>query len=203
MSQSIENKVLEHLKYRQRGKIYFTNDFATLGTSESIRKSLSNLVKKDILIRLTQGIYLYPKIDKDLGVLYPSVDDVCRAIAKRDKARIEPTGVFALHSLGLSTQIPVNVVYLTDGIPRKIKYGNRTIKFKKTAPKNLAMKGKVSSLVIAALKQIGKENVSQEVELQLTKALKKESVENVKHDAQLAPVWISKLIFQLVNNIEK
>ncbi len=203
MAQSIENKVLEHLKYRQRGKIYFTNDFATLGTSESIRKSLSNLVKKDILIRLTQGIYLYPKIDKELGVLYPSVDDVCRAIAKRDKARIEPTGVFALHSLGLSTQIPVNVVYLTDGIPRKIKYGNRTIKFKKTAPKNLAMKGKISSLVIAALKQIGKENVSQEVELQLTKALKKESVENVKHDAQLAPVWISKLIFQLVNNFEK
>lgn len=203
MTQSIENKVLEYLKHRQKGKMYFTNDFATLGTSESIRKSLSNLVKKDILIRLTQGIYLYPKIDKELGVLYPSVDDVCRAIAKRDKARIEPTGIFALHSLGLSTQIPVNVVYLTDGIPRKIKYGNRTIKFKKTAPKNLAMKGKVSSLVITALKQIGKENVSQEVELQLTKALKKESVENVKHDAQLAPVWISKLIFQLVNNIEK
>jgi hypothetical protein len=203
MTQSIENKVLEYLKHRQKGKIYFTNDFATLGTSESIRKSLSNLVKKDILIRLTQGIYLYPKIDKELGVLYPSVDDVCRAIAKRDKARIEPTGIFALHSLGLSTQIPVNVVYLTDGIPRKIKYGNRTIKFKKTAPKNLAMKGKVSSLVITALKQIGKGNVSQEVELQLTKVLKKESVENVRHDAKLAPEWISKLIFQLLNNFEK
>jgi hypothetical protein len=203
MTQSIENKVLEYLKHRQKGKIYFTNDFATLGTSESIRKSLSNLVKKDILIRLTQGIYLYPKIDKELGVLYPSVDDVCRAIAKRDKARIEPTGIFALHSLGLSTQIPVNVVYLTDGIPRKIKYGNRTIKFKKTAPKNLAMKGKISSLVITALKQIGKENVSQEVELQLTKVLKKESVENVRHDAKLAPEWISKLIFQLLNNFEK
>lgn len=203
MTQSIENKVLEYLKHRQKGKIYFTNDFAILGTSESIRKSLSNLVKKDILIRLTQGIYLYPKIDKELGVLYPSVDDVCRAIAKRDKARIEPTGIFALHSLGLSTQIPVNVVYLTDGIPRKIKYGNRTIKFKKTAPKNLAMKGKVSSLVITALKQIGKENVSQEVELQLTKVLKKESVENVRHDAKLAPEWISKLIFQLLNNFEK
>ena len=203
MTQSIENKVLEYLKHRQKGKMYFTNDFATLGTSESIRKSLSNLVKKDILIRLTQGIYLYPKIDKELGVLYPSVDDVCRAIAKRDKARIEPTGIFALHSLGLSTQIPVNVVYLTDGIPRKIKYGNRTIKFKKTAPKNLAMKGKVSSLVITALKQIGKENVSQEVELQLTKVLKKESVENVRHDAKLAPEWISKLIFQLLNNFEK
>ena len=194
MTQSIENKVLEHLINKQKGKIYFSNDFASLGSSESIRKSLSNLVKREEIIRLTQGIYLYPKIDKELGILYPSVDDVCRAIAKRDKARIEPTGVFALHSLGLSTQIPVNVVYLTDGIPRKIKYGNRTIKFKKTAPKNLAMKGKVSSLAIAALKQLGKENVTQEVELQLTKALKKESLENIQHDARLAPEWISKLL---------
>lgn len=203
MTQSIENKVIGYLKNKQRGKIYFSNDFASLGCSESIRKSLSNLVKKEILIRLTQGIYLYPKIDKEFGVLYPSVDDVCRAIAKRDKARIEPTGVFALNSLGLSTQIPVNVVYLTDGIPRKIKYGNRTIKLKKTAPKNLAMKGKVSSLVVAALKQLGKENVTQEVELQLVKALKKESVENVLHDARLAPEWISRIILNLINSSEK
>lgn len=203
MTQSIENKVLEHLTNKQKGKIYFSNDFVSLGSSESIRKSLSNLVKREVIIRLTQGIYLYPKIDKELGILYPSVDDVCRAIAKRDKARIEPTGVFALHSLGLSTQIPVNVVYLTDGIPRKIKYGNRIIKFKKTAPKNLAMKGKVSSLAIAALKQLGKENVTQEVELQLTKALKKESFENIQHDARLAPEWISKLILSLAKYSEK
>ncbi|MEA4936781.1 MAG: DUF6088 family protein [Paludibacter sp.] len=203
MTQSIENKVIEYLKDRQKGKIYFSNDFASLGSSESIRKSLSNLVKKEVLIRLTQGIYLYPKIDKEFGVLYPSVDDVCRAIAKRDKARIEPTGVFALNSLGLSTQIPVNVVYLTDGIPRKIKYGNRTIKFKKTAPKNLAMKGKVSSLAVAALKQLGKENVTQEVELQLVKALKKESIENIQHDARLAPEWISRIMLNLTNSSDK
>jgi len=203
MTQSIENKVLEYLINKQKGKIYFSNDFASLGSPESIRKSLSNLVKRELIVRLTQGIYLYPKIDKELGILYPSVDDVCRAIAKRDKARIEPTGVFALHSLGLSTQIPVNVVYLTDGIPRKIKYGNRTIKFKKTAPKNLAMKGKISSLAIAALKQLGKEYVTQEVELQLTKALKKESLENIQHDARLAPEWISKLILQLAKYAEK
>lgn len=69
MTQSIENKVIEYLKDKQKGKIYFSNDFASLGNSESIRKSLSNLVKKELLIRLTQGIYLYPKIDKEFGVL--------------------------------------------------------------------------------------------------------------------------------------
>jgi len=199
MTQSTDNKTIEFIKYRAKGKIYFLDDFASIGSSESIRKSLSVLVKKGTLVRLTQGIYLYPKIDAEFGILYPSVDDVCKAIAKRDKARIEPTGVFALHSLGLSTQVPVNVVYLTDGIPRKIKYGNRFIKFKKTAPKNLSMKGKVSGLAIAALKQLGKNGITPEVQLQLTKALKKESPENIKHDIQLAPEWISKLILSLIN----
>ena len=199
MTQSTDNKTIEFLKYRAKGKIYFLDDFASIGSSESIRKSLSVLVKRGTLVRLTHGIYLYPKIDAEFGILYPSVDDVCKAIAKRDKARIEPTGVFALHSLGLSTQIPVNVVYLTDGIPRKIKYGNRFIKFKKTAPKNLSMKGKVSGLAIAALKQLGKNGITPEVQLQLAKALKKESPENIKHDIQLAPEWISKLILSLIN----
>jgi hypothetical protein len=203
MSQSIDNKIIDHLKYRARGKIYFSDDFTSIASYESIRKSLSTLVKKGILVRLTQGIYLYPKVDPEFGILYPSVDDVCKAIAKRDKARIEPTGVFALHSLGLSTQIPINVVYLTDGIPRKINYGNRVIKFKKTAPKNLSMKGKVSSLVIAALKQLGKNGITQDTQQQIAKALKKETPENIKHDIKLAPEWISKLIISLVNLTDK
>lgn len=199
MSQSVDNKIIEYLKYRPKGKIYFSDDFSSIANTDSTRKSLSVLVKKGILIRLTQGIYLYPKIDAEFGVLYPSVDDVSKAIAKRDKARIEPTGVFALHSLGLSTQVPVNVVYLTDGIPRKIKYVNRVIKFKKTAPKNLSMKGKVSRLVVAALKELGKENITQDIRQQIATVLKKETAENIKHDAQLAPEWISKLILSLID----
>lgn len=198
MVQSVDNKLIDYLKYRPKGKIYFLGDFALLASADSIRKSLAVLENKGILVRLTQGIYLYPKIDPEFGVLYPSVDDVCRAIAKRDKARIVPTGVFALHSLGLTTQIPNNVVYLTDGIPRKIKYRNRTIKFKKTAPKNLSMKGKISRLVIAALKEIGKDNITKDIQTQLGNVLKTESIENINHDARLAPAWISKIMLSLV-----
>jgi Family of unknown function (DUF6088) len=191
MSQSVDSKLIGYLKYRPKGKIYFLDDFILIANADSIRKSLSGLEKKGILVRLTQGIYLYPKIDPEFGVLYPSVDDVCRAIAKRDKARIEPTGVFALHSLGLSNQIP-------NGIPRKIKYRNRTIKFKKTAPKNLSMKGKISRLVVAALKEIGKDNITQYIQTQLGNVLKTESIENINHDARLAPAWISKIMLSLV-----
>jgi len=87
---------------------------------------------------------------------------------------------------------------LTDGIPRKIKYRNRTIKFKKTAPKSLSMKGKISRLVVAALKEIGKDNITEDIQAQLAKVLKTESLENINHDARLAPTWISKIMLSLL-----
>ena len=86
---------------------------------------------------------------------------MAQAISKRDKARILPTGIYALNQLGLSTQIPLNLVYLTDGSPRKINVGKRTIQFKKTTPKNLALKGGISKLVVQALKEIGKGNTTE------------------------------------------
>ena len=87
-------------------------------------------------MRLAHGIYLFPKIDEKLGLcmLYPSVEEIAKAIAERDKARIVPTGVYALNALGLPTQIPVNAVFLTDGAPRKIKIYNQRILFKHVVP---------------------------------------------------------------------
>ena len=92
------------------------------------------------------------KKDEILGILYPSIEEIGKAIAKRDKARIIPTGAFAQHLLGLSTQIPMNVIYLTDGSARKIKIGKQTIVFKKTSPKNLSYENQLSSLIIQSLK---------------------------------------------------
>lgn len=197
MTQSAENKIINYLKYRPKGKIYFLDDFSLLSNSESIRKSLSVLAKKGIRIRLTQGIYLYPKIDKEFGVLFPSIDDVCHEIVRRDKARIEPNGIFVINRLGLSTQVPMNVVYLTDGIPRKINYRNRITKYKKTAPKNLSMKGEISCLVVFALKVIGENGVTDEMKLQLSQVLMRENLSNIRHDALLAPKWVSELMQSL------
>jgi hypothetical protein len=88
----------------------------------------------------------------------------------------------------------MNVVFLTDGTPRSIIVGKRTVKFKRTSPKNLAVKGKITSLVIQALKEIGKDNVTA-VQLEKIKIhLEKEKQEIIKNDAKLAPVWISKIM---------
>jgi len=194
----VENKISAALKKRQKGSILFVDDFLDLGNSESIKKALFRLKEKGLLIRLAFGIYLYPKTDKDLGILYPSTEEIAIAIAKRDKARIIPTGVQALNKLGLSTQIPLKVVFLTDGAARSIKIGKRTITFKKTSPKNLMVKGEISGLVIQAVKSIGQHKVNDEVLMKLLNILKKEKKETILHDAKLAPAWINKILMSAI-----
>jgi predicted transcriptional regulator of viral defense system len=133
---TIKNKILKY----KRGKIIFPINFKKIGNEESVKKALFRLERKGFLIRLAHGIYLYPQKDIQLGILYPSVDSIAKAIAKRDKARILPTGTQAMNMLGLSTQIPLNVVYLTDASPRTIELGSRKISFKKTSHKDFQAK---------------------------------------------------------------
>ena len=190
----IESKVAEVLKNLPRGRILFVDDFLDFGNSESIKKALFRLKEKELLIRLAHGIYLYPKKDRDLGILYPSAEEIAIAIAKRDRARIIPTGVQALNKLGLSTQIPLKVVFLTDAAARSIKIGNRTITFKKTSPKNLMVKGEISGLVIQALKSIGQNKIENGMLTKLLTTLKNEKKEIILHDAKLAPAWINKIL---------
>ena len=194
----VENKVAAALKNLKEGSILFVDDFLDYGNVESIKKSLLRLKEKGVLIRLAHGIYLYPKTDNELGVLYPSVEEIAAAIARRDKARIVPTGIQALNKLGLSTQIPLKAVYLTDGAARIVKIGNRTITFKKASPKNLMAKGKLSGLVIQALKSMGKDNLGEEMLIRIEHILKKEKKENIMHDAKLAPGWINKILMSTI-----
>lgn len=194
----VENKIAESLKTFQRGSVLFVDDFLGYGNHESVKKALLRLKEKEILVRLAHGIYLYPKVDKELGVLFPSTEEIAKAIARRDKARIVPTGVQALHKLGLSTQVPMKVVYLTDGAARIVKVGKRTITFKKTSPKNLSIKGEISGLAIQALKTIGQKKINEKIIEKIHAILKNEKKENIINDAKLSPAWINKILMQVI-----
>jgi len=194
MTKSIQTRIENKIKSMKRGSILFPSNFDDIGNVEVVKKSLLRLENKKFLVRLAHGIYLYPKQDKLLGVLYPTIEEIAVAIADRDKARIIPTGITALNKLGLSTQIPMNIVFLTDGAPRSIVVGKRTIKFKRTSPKNLAVKGEITSLIIQALKEIGKDNVTDEQLEKIYNHLKLEKEEIIEHDTKLSPAWISKII---------
>lgn len=191
---SIEKQIEKSITTKRKGTLFLPDDFLSYGSSEAIRKALGRLEDKKIIIRVSQGIYVQPKISKLIGPLSPSAEEVAEAIAKRDKIRTIPTGSYALNALGLSSQVPMKIVLLTDGSPREIKVGKRSIKFKRTTPKNLMAKGKISRLVIQALKEIGIGKIRIEEEHKILELLKKENVKDLKHDIALAPVWIQKLM---------
>jgi len=194
----VENKIAEAVKTYPKGSVLFVDDFLDYGNPESVKKSLLRLKEKEILFRLAHGIYLYPKVDKELGVLYPSTEEIAKAIARRDKARIVPTGVQALNKLGVSTQVPMKVVYLTDGAARTVKVGKRTITFKKTSPKNLLVKGEISGLAIQALKTIGQKKIDEKIIEKIQAILENEKKENIINDAKLSPAWINKILMQVI-----
>jgi hypothetical protein len=197
--QSTDDKVIAKIKKAKRGSLFFTEDFLAFGTAKTVAKALERMVEKEEVFRVARGIYACLEKDPILGLLKPSTETIAIAIAKRDKARIVPTGVLALNALGLSTQVPMNVVYLTDGASRKIDLGKRKILFKNTAPKNLSAIGKISSLVIQALKEIGKDNCSEtEIEI-ILKQLAKEETYRLEHDIKLAPEWIRVIMRQALN----
>lgn len=198
--QSTDNKVIAKIKKAKRGSLFFTEDFLAFGTSKTIAKALERLVEKKEINRVARGVYARLQTDPILGVLNPSTEAIAQAIAKRDKARIIPTGSTALNVLGLSTQVPMNIVYLTDGAARKITIGKRKIVFKKTAPKNLATIGKISGLVIQAAKEIGKDKLYDHEKEIIIKQLKKEEPYRLEHDIKLAPEWIRIIMRQALKN---
>lgn len=195
--ESIENKILKSLKKCGRGTVFFADRFARLGNADRLHKAMELLTKRGDIIRVARGIYCYPKIDKvyGLGVCPPSVDDIAAAIAKRDRARIAPTAFHAQNLLGMSQQVVMNYLYLTDGSARTLKLENGgEIKFKHTAPKNLAFTNRLAMLITFALKDYGADGVTDEHRRRIKELLPNEKREDIVRDYSLMPDWIREIV---------
>ena len=200
--ESIDIKILEKIKKAKRGSLFYTEDFLSFGNYKAVSKGLERLVNEEQLSRVARGIFAILEKDPNLGKVFPTAEKIAESIRKRDKARIIPTGTLALNALGLSTQIPTNLVYLTDGSARTIKVGNRTIVFKKASPKNLSAIGSISGIVIQALKEIGKENVTEGEIQTILNHLEKEESYRLEHDIKLAPEWIRIIMRKVLKEVK-
>lgn len=190
MTQIISKEIKNRIIQKAEGQLYVVSDFADLNNDALVTRVLSRLEKDEFLIRLSQGVYLYPNRNR-FGIHRPSIDVIAKAIAEKDKARIIPTGLTALNTLGLSTQIPMNAVYLTNGTPRTISVGNRKIIFKKSVPRNFAYESDLFSLVVLAMKEIGEEKINDDIISKIKEILSKEENQDlIKKDFLIAPQWI-------------
>lgn len=201
--ESVESKIESSIKRQRRGKLVFASDFSSFGSSEAVFKALQRLQKSGLLMRIAHGIYYYPKINKNKYIkskyLMPSIDEIAYGIAKRDKIRIVPAETYALNTLGLSTQVPANAVFITDGAPRRVAVGKgKGILFKHTSEaRSLAYKSKLLMLIVSALREIG-EGKATPRQLEIIKShLSHISQKELDADIQLMPIWVRKILLSL------
>lgn len=205
METKVQKEISKKITRIKKGQILILSDFRGLGSEAAIRQALSRLCKKGLVKRIGHGIYFIPDTDPVKSKKLPSMETVAEAIAKKEHVRIKPAGANALHKLGLTTQVPMRLVYLTDGPLRRIKLGKTIVKFKPTTPKRLSLKGEFSSLIIQALEEIGTENLDVTKEQRIKELLKKEDQKILLNDMKLTSAKVSDYLFLLIreNNNDK
>lgn len=199
-SVSIKTDILERIKKRGKGYIFFPLDFPTVGTADTVVLALHRLVNEKAILRLGKGIYYYPKIDEELGiVLLPSLEDIAFAVANRDGVKIRPTGAKALNELGLSTQVPMNVVFLTSGRSKTIRIGKNTITFQSEKTRRMKLKGTTLGKLLLGLETLGKESIDPDLLTEIERMLSRFGSEEIRREAKKASPWIRDLLV----NVEK
>lgn len=200
MSQTIETKLSYRIRGNGGGWAFSPKDFLDLGGRPTVDSALHRLTQRGEVRRVVRGIYDYPRFSKLLGQqLSPDVDQVARAIARKFRWRIQPSGATAANLLGLSTQVPARAVYLSDGPDRSYKIGNTTLAFEHTALKEAGFKLKESGLIVQALKSLGSERVTSEVISKIRTWLPVPLRAKVLADTRTATGWVYTAIQQIAN----
>lgn len=194
---NIKHNVMKSIDENQPHSIFFISDYADLGAAETIRKILHEATISGVLEKAGHGIYIKPKISR-FGKVPVPLEKIAREIAARDKCQILPTGSTAANLIGLSTQVPMNLSYITTGSTRAIKIGDRKISFRHASPKNFAAKGSVIPLLIQGIKEIGAENISGVEYEAIRLFIDKQQDPYLQEDLQLAPAWIQRIIKKLM-----
>ena len=158
-------------------------------------------MQKQSIRRLAHGLYDLPVVHPKLGAIMPSIEKVIEAIKTSEAIEVQPTGAYAANLLGLSTQIPMRIELYTSGPRRKIQFGKQEILLKPTTPKNMIGAGTKAGLILHALKQIGKDNVTDEMINQIRSKIEEQDIKHIKKQIQFTPVWIAKIMRALINEI--
>ena len=196
-TQSIDSRILATIRSHGRGSVFVPADFLDLGSREAVDIVLHRLARKGTVRRLARGVYDFPKEHPVLGPLSPSAEAVAKALAGRDRTRLQPAGAYAANVLGLSEQVPAKAVFLTDGPSRTVKIGATTIQLRRTTAKNMETAGRLSGLLIQALRELGKEHVTPERREHLKRTLPADKRRELIKDLRLAPAWMHPIFREL------
>ena len=202
-SGSIDSRVLERIQAMKPGTVFTPSDLATLGSRTAVASALSRSLKAGVVKRPARGLYQVPEGHPLLGDLQASPDRLAQALAGRGHFKLQPSGAYAANLLGLSEQVPQRIVYLTDGTPRQIRIGRQQIVLRRTTPRNMATAGRISGLVIQALRHLGMKHADRKVVEKLRRSIEPQERAQLLEDLSFAPAWVAELMKQIAGGGER
>jgi hypothetical protein len=192
--ESLTLSVLERVKSGVPGAVFTPKAFDDLGNRAAVDQALSRLTRAGKIRRISRGVYDIPKTHPVLGPLSPDPDAVARAIAAQAGYRLQPTPARAANVLGLSSQVPAQIVYLIDGSSRRIMVGNQIIHFKHAGPRALLGAGTPAGVALQAIRAFGPDRLTAGVIQQLRQSLPSDTKTGLKKLAHHAPQWMASAI---------
>lgn len=195
--QAIDSQIVAAIRKRGKGAVFVPADFLDIGSRDAVDVALHRLVRQGTIRRLARGVYDLPRHHAMLGLLAPSAEEIARAMAGRDRTRIQPTGAYAANVLGLSEQVPAKAVFLTDGQARTVKIGPTTIQLRRTTPKNMETAGRLSGLLIQALRELGEEHITRARRDHLKRTIPAAKRRELLKDLRFAPTWMHPIFREL------
>ena len=191
MSQTIEEKVVVKIYGSGRGWSFSQKDFAGLGSRKAVDMALLRLTNKTTIRRVIRGIYDYPRyselLDKEMG---PDIHQVARALARKFGWRIQPSGPAAMNLIALSTQVPSQYLYQSDGPDRTYEIGRTSIRFKHGALKEAGFRHDESGLIVQALKALGQVHITADTIQTVRQWLPTEKRSRVLKDTERVTGWV-------------
>lgn len=195
--QAIEAQIVAAIHSRGRGSVFVPGDFLDIGSRRAVDVTLHRLTRQGTIRRLARGVYDFPKEHRILGPLTPSAEAVARALAGRDRTRLQQAGAYAANTLGLTEQVPAKMVFLTDGPAKTVKIGPMTIQLRRTTPKNMEAAGRLSGLLIQALRELGQKHITLERREHLKRTIPLAKRKELLKDLRLAPTWMQPIFREL------
>ena len=198
------NQIRNIIAKSENGSVFVSTDFTDITDKKTVNMALLRLADEGLVKKILFGVYYKPEYNELLGETgAPSPNKVAQALARNFGWTIVPCGDTALNLLGLSTQVPSQWVYVSDGAYKEYTFDNTTIKFKRTTNKEISKVSYKTALTIQALKALGKENITEQVILRLKKILTDEEKEKMLAESKSATSWVLELIKVICKDEEK
>jgi hypothetical protein len=203
MTNTVAIRIMRAVRARGRGWVFTPADFDRadrFGGRAAIDQALSRLARRGFIRRLARGVYDYPRVNPRFGTISPTPDAVAHAIARKTRSKLQIDGAQAANALGLSTQVPAHVVYLTDGPSRKVAIGRRVVTLRHASPRHLVAAGSPAGTVVQALRYLG-HDVGPDILDRVANQLSASDRQVLLRTATQLPRWIRPALNRIANTL--